>query len=98
MLSEVENCVTMTNSFLNRLLLVDLHNSLVFENNKVLNENQLLFSYRGIHGSVCFLFLIWRGKIWMTQLTNTRLAVFGDALAVMWGLATRDANVMIRTT
>lgn len=68
MLSEVENCVTMTNSILNILLPVDLHNSLVFENNSVLNGNQLLFSYRGIHGSVCFLFLIWRGKIWMTQL------------------------------
>lgn len=54
MLSEVENCVTMTNSILGRLLLIDLHNSLVFENNNVLNGNQLLFSYRGIHGSVCF--------------------------------------------
>ncbi|KOS44055.1 hypothetical protein ACN38_g5039 [Penicillium nordicum] len=55
MLSEVENCVTMTNSILNISLLVDLHNSLVFENNSVLNGNQLLFSYRGIHGSTsCF--------------------------------------------
>lgn len=99
MLSEVENCVTIANSILDRLLLVDLHNSLVFENNRVLNGNQLLFSYRGIHGSGCFLFLIWRGKdLDDSAHIKARLAVFRNTLAAMWGYATRDANVMIRTT
>lgn len=47
-----------------------------------------------------FYFLSGGAKIWMTQLTQKlpRLAVFRNTLAAMWGYATRDANVMIRTT